>query len=367
MKHALIGILTACAAATVGCSSEDPQNGGNGATGGSGASTGGNAGTGGGSGGSGPTGGTGGTTNSCASPAVAQATEASNYSFSSTIMLDVIPVAPDSELSVDWSGVTQDFTEVTLDPVADVNLVSLILWNLSPTELAAKMNDDELQQANVVAPIMYLPMNGETSASMFDFLSAAGTTLLEEEILQYMDAEAYPPANHTYTAMAASGTVLGKGTRMIQAFQLDPSSTNTEIVLDSESTGLTYSATLTDLQPIQVPAGSPDITIDWSGMQTNAMGREFASGRVNEALVAKYSLSPTELQAQFLQLESIHDGIWRGSIATGASVDLSTLTDDSGAAFPGIDDTSTWVVALMCGNCTNPAPWYLTILEPCAD
>ena len=367
MKHALIGILTACAAATVGCSSEDPQNGGNGATGGSGASTGGNAGTGGGSGGRGPTGGTGGTTNSCASPAVAQATEASNYSFSSTIMLDVIPVAPDSELSVDWSGVTQDFTEVTLDPVADVNLVSLILWNLSPTELAAKMNDDELQQANVVAPIMYLPMNGETSASMFDFLSAAGTTLLEEEILQYMDAEAYPPENHTYTVMAASGTVLWKGTRMIQAFRLDPSSTNTEVALDAESTQLSYEADLTSLVPVQVPAGATSVTIDWSALQVNAFGSNFYANVITDVMVARYSLDPGELEDQLLRLETIHQGLWRKDVTSGSSVDLATLTDDSGAAFPGIDDTSTWVVSLMCGNCTNPAPWYLTILEPCAD
>jgi len=23
------------------------------------------------------------------------------------------------------------------------------------------------------------------------------------------------------------------------------------------------------------------------------------------------------------------------------------------------------VVGLICGNCRNPAPWYLTILKPC--
>jgi hypothetical protein len=40
--------------------------------------------------------------------------------------------------------------------------------------------------------------------------------------------------------------------------------------------------------------------------------------------------------------------------------------DGNGAGFPGIDDTGTWLVGLICGNCRNPAPWYMTILKPCS-
>jgi hypothetical protein len=35
------------------------------------------------------------------------------------------------------------------------------------------------------------------------------------------------------------------------------------------------------------------------------------------------------------------------------------------APFAGIDDTGTWLVGLICGNCRNPAPWYMTIAKPC--
>ncbi len=295
------------------------------------------------------------------------ATEATNYAFSGTLSFEALTVAPSSELTVDWSGVTEDFTGGRLDPVRDIGSVSLTLWRLSAEELAAKLLHDALEAGDPVSPTMYLPQNGETSASLFDFLSAAGTTLLEEEILQYMDAEAYPPENHTYTAMAASGTVLGEGTRMIQAFRLDPSSTNTEVALDAESTQLSYEADLTSLVPVQVPAGATSVTIDWSALQVNAFGSNFYANVITDVMVARYSLDPGELEDQLLRLETIHQGLWRKDVTSGSSVDLATLTDDSGAAFPGIDDTSTWVVSLMCGNCTNPAPWYLTILEPCAD
>ena len=42
------------------------------------------------------------------------------------------------------------------------------------------------------------------------------------------------------------------------------------------------------------------------------------------------------------------------------------LKDKNGASFAGIDGTGTWMVALVCGNCRNPAPLYMTILKPCS-
>jgi len=295
------------------------------------------------------------------------ATEATNYAFSSTLSFATLPIAPNSEVTVDWSGVTQDFTGVSLDPTTDIGVVSLILWKLSAEELATKLNDDALEQRFMVAPTMYLPQGGETSASMFDFLTAAGTVIDPGMFMEYRNPDTYPPETHTYTAMAASGTVLGEGTRMIQAFKLDPSSTTTEVALDSDSTGLTYQADLASLDRVQVPAGVTNITIDWSNMQTNAFGREFLPNSITDVMVARYSLSPDELEDQFLRLETIHEGLWRGAVPSGSSVDLATLMDESGGSFPGIDADSTWIVALSCGVCTNPAPWYLTILEPCAD
>ena len=37
-----------------------------------------------------------------------------------------------------------------------------------------------------------------------------------------------------------------------------------------------------------------------------------------------------------------------------------------GKAFTGISTSGTWIVALRCGSCRNPAPWYLTVLKPCS-
>ena len=34
-------------------------------------------------------------------------------------------------------------------------------------------------------------------------------------------------------------------------------------------------------------------------------------------------------------------------------------------AFPVMVVNGTWLLGLTCGNCRNPAPWYMTILKPC--
>jgi hypothetical protein len=59
------------------------------------------------------------------------------------------------------------------------------------------------------------------------------------------------------------------------------------------------------------------------------------------------------------------EDLYRAEVPSGTSIDLSAAVTDSGQAFTGVDGTSTWVLSLVCGDCNNPAPWYLTFLEPC--
>jgi hypothetical protein len=104
-------------------------------------------------------------------------------------------------------------------------------------------------------------------------------------------------------------------------------------------------------------------------MTTNAMGREFVTTQITDVQLAHYSMTPAELQDQFLGLldPTTADQMWTGSVPSGTSVVLSSLTDEGGQPFSGIDDTGTWIVALFCGDCMNPAPWYLSRLETCVQ
>jgi hypothetical protein len=303
------------------------------------------------------------------------ANEANDYSFSSTLTFPPVKVAPKSNLQFDWSGVTADFGRHTVDPKKGLNTVLIFEWNLTVDDFQTKVNTDGLAVSDLTfAPSLSFTTDGETtSAHLLDFTlngSPIGGDLVSvDQVMSFFDPGAYDPATHTYTMMAASGAILGQGTRMIQAFLVDPNSTNTSVTMTNDSSRLDFRADLTRLRPTTIPAGQPSITLDWSNMKINALGGDFSGEnaiRITSTFIGHYDESPSELSGdKFLDIELIATALFRTTVAIGTSVDLSTLQDSEGNSFSGIDNSGTWLLGLQCGDCRNPAPWYMTVLRPC--
>jgi hypothetical protein len=295
-----------------------------------------------------------------------EAAEANNYRFSSTLSIALTEVQPSSELQFDWSALNRDFIGHAVDPLLDIDMVSLLMWSLDAQELERKLNADELAQRDLVAMGMIYTADHDraTSGSLFD-MTSFGMPLDPEVLLGYLSVEDYDPTAYTYTLMAVTGTTAGEGTRMIQGFQLVPSSTNTTVALNSESTGLDYTVDIVGATPLVVPLGDPALTIDWTDMTVTALGTEFIPNSVTRLLVAHFPLPVQALEEDFLDLELRADEMYRAEVVAGTAFDLSMATSETGSPFPGVAaDGGTWVVALFCGSCANPAPWYLSVLEP---
>jgi hypothetical protein len=69
---------------------------------------------------------------------------ANNYTFSSSLSISVTKVNPSSELFLDWSGLTKDIVGHPVNPLSDVDMVMLVVWNISHQELEQKLNQDDL-------------------------------------------------------------------------------------------------------------------------------------------------------------------------------------------------------------------------------
>ena len=288
-----------------------------------------------------------------------------NYSFASTFTFPLVKVAPKTDLTIDWSGVTKDFIGHSLDTKKDLNTMLMLMWKLTPDDLQVKLNTDNLKQRDLVTlPLQYITDGSNTSSRLLAFTNSGAPD--PATILSYMDPVAYPPANYTYTLMAATGSVLGQGTRMIQSFQVDPNSTNGTVRMTSESTRLTYTADLHSLTATAVPVGQAGITLEFSQLTKNALGGDWIASNITSVLVGHYKETPTALESKFLDLELIAIKLYRGDITSGTKAIFSNLRTEAGESFTGIDETGTWVVALQCGGCRNPAPWYLTVLKACA-
>jgi hypothetical protein len=293
------------------------------------------------------------------------AAAANDYAFSSTITLPPVTVKSMSNLKIDWSGVTQDFLGHSLDPTTDLNTALIMIWSLDLSDFQKSLNSDSLLASNLVVspPPSILPSNGATSAQLYDF-TINGTAVTSADYNSYFDPTMYPSSHYTYLAAVQTGDNLGTGIRMLQSFQLDASSSNTTVTLTNTSTMLQYAANLHSLHPTGVPAGTAALTLDWTQLTTNALGATFIPTNITSAIVGHYTQTPTQLEGQFLNLQTIATDLYTADIPSGTVLDFTTLVDASGSAFPGIDSNGTWVVALICGVCRNPAPWYLTVLEP---
>jgi hypothetical protein len=375
MKHFHVPFLVTVLLTTAACSSEPSgddddaggsagtsTSGGSGGSGGTGVSGGGSggtpaAGTGGSSAG---TGGSGGAPACGASPIMANAVN--NYTFSSTLTLPPVSVKPNSELTFEWDGLTKDF--MGHDLVATT--VNVMLWQLPLAELEEKMNADDLDARDAVTPIKQDITPAVTSADLFDFVTVADEPLMEDQILPFFQIETNPPDMNTYTVILSDGDLSANGeARMMQSFLLDETSENTTVTLTDDSTGLEYETDLEALQPTLVVAGSNTTVIDWEDMLLTSLGTEFKPNQITEARIAHYTETPAELEAKFLDLEIIAQETYETAVESGVSISFDKFKNEAGATFPGITSEGTWILALSCGACRNPAPWYMTILKPC--
>src|SRR5262245_14649376 len=200
------------------------------------------------------------------------ASERNNYKFSSTITLSPVTVAPMSNLAFDWSGLTKDFLGHPLDPATELGTAIMMIWALPLATFQTELNADELYTADlVVSPPLNLPLAGQTSGQLYNFL-ANGTAVTPSMFNAYFDATMYTPANSTFIVGVQAGMDLGREIRMLQAFNLDPTSSVTNVALTDTSTRMTYAANLHSLTVTGVAGGTPGLTLDWSQMKTNALG-----------------------------------------------------------------------------------------------
>jgi hypothetical protein len=297
-------------------------------------------------------------------------TDDTNYSLPSTLSVKHATLKDATDLEFDWGGLEHDLYGRDLDARVDIDLLLVSLWRLTPEALTSALERDALSTNDSVGVITTYPKDDYTSQHLlgFDF---TGNPIPEGDIWNYFDTKDpdfhYPADTHTFLVIAETGTVLGKGGRMLSYFTLDPASSETKLTLDDDSAQVTYDVDLARARPVRVPSASPAITIDWGKMETNALGNPYDWNQINDAVVAHFTNETLDdLENDFLNLESLAEGWWRGEVEAGKSIDLATLSSSSGEPFPGIDAQGIWLTALFCTiNCGNPAPWSITILRVC--
>lgn len=216
-------------------------------------------------------------------------------------------------------------------------------------------------KANVDATLRYEGANKDDDGcvSLADF--KAGSTAIE------IDDEYFESSAYSYVLVFSSETGVGTGT--VSMMFLEPSSGGDgEVTAPSGCEQLEYSVDLHSLTPLDVPMEGP-WPIDWRDLKRTGDGGSVPYASIDRVLLAFYEgLTVKDLEDNIFDLEQLdgaeyweieHDGTQRDT-------DLALAKDSDGKAFPGFDNgkEGTWLMGLMCGTCTSPAPIMLTILNP---
>jgi hypothetical protein len=171
----------------------------------------------------------------------------------------------------------------------------------------------------------------------------------------------------TYLVLLSKGIAPGVGARTMVFLKPTASSTNTRVDVSPGCGLLTFSADLSTLTKLPVPAAAPWI-LDWRDIMRDGNGNEPPFDSIDGVTIGFYAgMAAADLQARIFDIELIATSLYDIKLTAGRTADLSTATDRaSGAAFPGFDraETGTWLLALTCSRCQSPAPVVLTILQP---
>ena len=281
--------------------------------------------------------------------------DAQNFSYVGDVALPVFETASASDIQVCWNDLVQDIQCHDVDKVADIDNVGLIRFPyLTQPEVEQGLSDNNLLQADISGYVDVQPTK-ETCIQLAD-MSFFGTPInIEEE---------YIVAGGTYMLNLTTGTLPGIGARMIAFLQPTEASDVTSVSLPDGCGVLDFEADLSASQKMY-PCTSGGVTLDWSGLTTDGLGNEYDLGLIDQVMVGFYEgMTEADLEARFLDLELMATRLYRLDLDGGTTADLALATMDDGTALGGFSGDGVWIAALRCTTCSNPAPLFLTMLEP---
>lgn len=274
-----------------------------------------------------------------------QLTDANNYRWSSQLTAASFSLTQGQDATLDWSALTVDMFGLPLDPVADVDQVALLaLPGLTPDQVAAGLATDSLTQSDAALFVFCTPVDARCQLSDFElfgnglqvetyFLAGSGTWLA--------------------ALMRPEGTIASVAFLLPAAGAWDPL-----VLLDDDSARLDVDLALHGLEPVVVPLGE-DFAVDWGGLTVDGLGNPMSTGTIDRLLVGRFDAAPDDLQALGGALLHAAEETWSVDVQ---STGEGTMALQGDSLFPGVGSASTWLLALECSSCLNPAPRFLTRL-----
>jgi hypothetical protein len=296
-------------------------------------------------------------------------TESSNYiTTDSKLIVDTFEVAAEDDIEVCWNEIAVDIQGHAVDPETDINMVSFVrVKSGDEAEVAELLNTGELGDEHLDGNWEFKP-DGEDCAPLSEFQSLGDQSFLDPE--QYFQVD----DDMTYLLIFASGSKPGFGARTMIFIEPTTGSSETEVSAPADTSGnLTFDVDLSSPDALEMPAEGP-WKIDWTAIENDNHGNPLIKNAIDRVLIGFYEgKDVADLEEGFLDLDQKTAAAggptrsWELKVAKGTTAILDDATGRNGeGAFTGFetDKDGTWLIGAFCGECRNPAPVIVTILDP---
>lgn len=278
--------------------------------------------------------------------------DSNNYSLSGTISITQVEVQPETDLTIDWCGLTTDIRDRPVTDVADVDQVLLGEFALSQADIMDKVRTNDLDQGDMQTSwVIGSPGACSVKASEAEI---AGNTF---------DPESFVVAANRTWLFSVLNLPDGRFDILMSVFVVPKEgSTNTTVVLTDDSMDVNFVA---DLSEETIKVGEGEIPyIDWSQVKKDVYGNDFDSLLGNRLLIGKIPVaSVAEVESLFLRLDTEAEKLYYMDVYGSTQADLALATTKSGQAFQGFSSDGVWLLGVECLTCTSPAPLILTVVE----
>lgn len=288
-------------------------------------------------------------------PTRAELRDENNFHHEVQLDAATVPLLAESDAIIHWESLTVDMLGHPLDPMEDIDSVSLLVFDgIDAAGVAEAIATDTLLQTKFVGVFGCFPHLASCPLSEFSFFGTpddvpsrftegSGTWMLA---LESTDEPAY------------------RQYRKLLFIEPDASSSAQDAAFSDGSSMFSVEADLTSTEPLRVGPG-PSQLVSWGELTVDGAGRPIDLGRVDTLWIAKYEgLSPEEIESSLVDLEVLGSDYWQLPIEGLSEVDLADLlpVEEGGREYTGVDESGTYLLGLRCSSCNSPMPYFLTVL-----
>ncbi len=280
--------------------------------------------------------------------------DGNNYRATSQMTIPTITTQAGTDLTLDWSGIKKDLLCHAATGIVSVTLA--VFPNKKPADLEAELSVGVFNTAEVNKYFIIDNPTG-TSTMLTSLLSGKSPV---DPATDYTTS-----SGALYLLLFANSTTPGVGAESMVFLQPSDTSTNTTVMAPDacDQHILQFSAQLGT--PLPVPNSAP-YPVDWSNLTHDGFGNPIQFTSINKVEVGYYQgMQVSDLMTGFLDVELNATKLYSAAVPVAQKhIDLGSAKTKTGEAFPGFTQTDgVYAMALLCNNCSVPAPIAFTIVQ----